>query len=258
MSGQRSGSASVWLVDPDALHVAGSLDLYWSWLSDEERERASRFAHQADQRLSVAGHALVRWALSKATPTVPPQRWRFLFGAHGRPEIDREAVGCAEDLRFNLSHTSGLVACVVTTGRECGIDVERTDRAASIERLARRVLTQRERADVAAQPSERRQQRFLAHWVVKEAYLKARGLGVSVSPRGLELKLPSVLSDEPAEVGAGFSVPIEDSASDWQLLLSTVSGGHLLAVAQRATDRAQRRVVIRSVVPEPLATSRSE
>ena len=32
------------------------------------------------------------------------------------------------DLRFNLSHTTGLIACALTVGREVGVDVERIDR----------------------------------------------------------------------------------------------------------------------------------
>ena len=49
---------------------------------------------------------------------VPPEAWRFVTNEYGRPEIDEPAD--ARWLKFNLSHTSGLIELIVARDREVG------------------------------------------------------------------------------------------------------------------------------------------
>ena len=65
-------------------------------------------------------HALARLTLSRYAP-VPPEAWSFSLGEHGRPEI--EGPSDAGRLRFNLSHTRGMVACAVVRELDIGVDV---------------------------------------------------------------------------------------------------------------------------------------
>ena len=84
-------------------------------LSEEERERAGALLRPADRRAFTVAHALLRTALSRRRPDVPPSAWTFRTGPAGKPELDGPAV-----LRFNLTHADGLVACAVAGEAEIG------------------------------------------------------------------------------------------------------------------------------------------
>ena len=93
------------------------------WLSAEERTRCARLAFASDRRDFIAAHALLRHALS-AHGHRDAREWLFIPDANGKPEL-ASAPGERPQLAFNLSHTRGLVACVVARDVDVGIDVER-------------------------------------------------------------------------------------------------------------------------------------
>lgn len=170
--------ADVWVLAVDALARAGALAGYDELLSPDERARRDDFRLDVDRRAYVAAHGLVRTALSRRSPTTAPADWRFRTTSHGRPEIDGD--GHTARLRFNVAHTGTAVACVVADGVDCGVDVEDVTRSADVDLLARGVLTPEERRAVAGAPAHDRRAAFFRLWTLKEAYGKARGLGMSV------------------------------------------------------------------------------
>src|SRR6188768_684351 len=117
----KNALAEVWVLDLhtlDAAEVARCDKI----LSSTERARMQRFHFKEDCDAYRAAHALARIALSACEAAVPPHAWEFEETSHGRPEISpgRGFPG----LRFNISHTRDVVACIVTRGLDCGVDVE--------------------------------------------------------------------------------------------------------------------------------------
>src|SRR3954469_22201803 len=110
-------------------------------LSAAERERAHRFVFDRDRSTFVIAHALLRRALSEYED-VPPRAWTFVDAPEGKPVLAAEYS--ATNLRFNLTHTAGLVACVVARGRDVGIDAESLDRATDGAEIATRYFSPRE------------------------------------------------------------------------------------------------------------------
>src|SRR4051794_3096098 len=154
-----------------------TIERHASLLDAAERENAGRFAFERDRRHYIAAHALLRVMLSSIVP-VPPRDWRFETGLFGRPEIVPTPTDVP--LRFNLSHTRGLVACCVTLRRDVGLDVEAVDRPMpDIDEIAA-YFTQDERALLRLSAPARRYQLFFKLWTLKEAYIKAVGKGLSV------------------------------------------------------------------------------
>ncbi|HEV7217131.1 MAG TPA: 4'-phosphopantetheinyl transferase superfamily protein, partial [Chloroflexota bacterium] len=98
-------------------------------------------------------------------------------------------------LRFNLSHTDGLALLAVTRERELGIDVERVRKGIAREGIAERFFTTTEVADLRALPADSQDDAFFACWTRKEAYVKARGEGLSIP---LDQFAVSLLPGEPA------------------------------------------------------------
>jgi 4'-phosphopantetheinyl transferase len=80
-------------------------------LSPDERERAARFHFQEDRQSYLVAHSLTRGVLGELT-AIKPSELVFELGSHGRPELVLPER--PQRLRFNLSHTRGMVACAVT------------------------------------------------------------------------------------------------------------------------------------------------
>jgi 4'-phosphopantetheinyl transferase len=159
------------ITDPETLQA------YESLLSPEEDARYRRFAFARNRQQFLVGRALVRTTLSRYAG-VPPAAWVFAASGHGKPEIAAPADFAG--LRFNLSHTDGLVACAVTAGREVGVDVEDMSRREVSASLARYCLSAAELAHWEGLSDGERREVFFDYWTLKEAYIKARGLGLSV------------------------------------------------------------------------------
>jgi 4'-phosphopantetheinyl transferase len=143
-------------------------------LSDEERKRLTRFRLEGDRDLFLVAHGLVRMTLSRHE-NVEPQAWRFKVGSYGRPEIAEPR----SRLRFNLSRRRGLAACAVTLDRDIGIDVEYVSKDFPIDTVER-VFSPRERSSLLGASADARAGLFFEYWTLKEAYIKARGLGLSL------------------------------------------------------------------------------
>jgi 4'-phosphopantetheinyl transferase len=170
-------TAHLWVTD---LATVGepAVEHYRSVLSQEEVQRAQRFRFDRDRRAFVISHGLLRTALTWVVPSVRPEDWTFARAPMGRPEIDRPEV--IPRPRFNISHTTRLIACVVTADIDCGVDVEAVTALPDVESLSRRIMAPSERAYIDRLPDEERLCGFFRLWTLKEAYTKARGFGFSL------------------------------------------------------------------------------
>lgn len=144
-------------------------------LSSDEHERAARFGTEALRRRYIAGRAALRetlaGALGVAPADVPIRR-----GPRGRPMLAPPHA-----LDFNVTHTEGVavIAHCERRDRRVGVDVEGVVREVSHDGLARKFLTDRERAAIASLDERARRVAFLRRWTCKEAMSKATGDGLS-------------------------------------------------------------------------------
>ena len=155
----------------------GELDRELAILNAAETARRESFLFATDRRDYTVAHALLRRALSRRRP-VPPEAWSFEPSGAGKPQI---AAHLKEglSLQFSLSHTRGLVACAVGDGIDIGVDVEAIGRSEAADDLVSRLFSPSEARDLASRPLPDRHVRFIELWSLKEAYLKANGLGLA-------------------------------------------------------------------------------
>jgi 4'-phosphopantetheinyl transferase len=219
--------AHVWLASSEALPAAGDRAPLLELLSASERARYQRYLSDEARELFLLGHVLVRTSLSHYLE-VAPADWRFECNAHGRPEIVGPTAPCA--LRFNLSHCPGLAACVVTQAIDCGVDVENSTRIERPTEVATSVFADDERASLEGRDAAELRARFFAIWTLKEAYIKARGMGLAIP-----LKDFSLQPDEPLRLRSRETPP--QSAGEWQFALLSVPPPHVAAVALRSGNR---------------------
>lgn len=146
-------------------------------LSDPERERAHGFRSARDRHAYVLAHFLLRRCLETATGR---RDLAFVAGPYGKPEL--APAGEGPPIGFNISHTEGLAACALSAHHEVGIDVEASGRCVrGALLLARHHFTRREAEALAALPAADQATSFLTTWTMKEAVVKATGMGLALA-----------------------------------------------------------------------------
>jgi len=225
---------------PDEIADAGLVAAYEALLAPIERERRARYRFEHSRREYLLTRALARATLSRYA-AVAPAAWTFRENDHGRPEIARSDLSW---LRFNLSNTHGLVAIAVTRDRDVGVDVEDTERRGETVEIADHFFSAREVASLRALPAAAQRSRFFDYWTLKEAYIKARGLGLAIP-----LDQFSFLLDEAPPVRAAFDPELGDDAAAWQFEQLAITARHRAAAAVRRGSGPDLRFLVQRTVP---------
>jgi 4'-phosphopantetheinyl transferase len=199
-------------------------------LAPDERAHAEKFHFEADRKRHIIGRGLSRLLLAHCLGR-PADELKFEHNEFGKPSL---ALGLHPPLQFNVSHSGELVLVALTLGRALGIDVERMQRDVAKEEIAARFFSTNECRALAALAPDLQCAAFFACWTRKEAYLKARGDGLSLPldqfdvafVPGQEPRLIETRHD-PAEAGRwtmhafdpghGCKAALAVEGSDWKL-----------------------------------------
>ncbi len=119
-----------------------------------------------------------------------------------------------------MAHSGDVFLYAVSLGRTVGVDVERKKEGLDVEAIARRYFAPEEARRLLEQaPPEERVPNFYRCWTRKEAYLKARGTGLTTRLDAFEVTfLPDVppallrteVDGEDPTVWQIFDVPVPD------------------------------------------------
>ena len=145
-------------------------------LAPAERDRASRFRSPRDRSHFIVRRGVLR-EICSAYLAVEAALLAFEYGPWGKPCLS-ERLGC-EDLRFSISHSGDLALYAITKGREVGVDIERVRCDMAWQSVAEVCLSAREAAVLSTLPPAAQARAFFMLWTRKEAYVKARGTGLS-------------------------------------------------------------------------------
>ncbi|MGY0788308.1 4'-phosphopantetheinyl transferase family protein [Azospirillum argentinense] len=206
-------------LDPAVLAEPERLGLF----GDDDLRRCRRYHFDRDRHLFIAAHLLLRCVLSRYEP-IEPAGWRFAANPYGRPEIADPAM--ARRLRFNLSHAAGLALVGVAREGEVGVDVECADRHADAAGIARHAFSDSERRFLQGLPADESRLAFLRSWTLKEAYAKARGVGLSLPFRDMEFQY-----GPDARIAMRLGEGIADRADRWRFEQFSLFDRHIGAVA---------------------------
>jgi len=199
------------------------IDALMTLLTPDELARRTRYVREVDRRTFVITRALVRRTLSAYGPTAA-RDWRFETNPYGCPEVVGVQAG-TPPLAFNLSHTNGLVALAVTRGHLVGIDVECVNRVVG-ERIAERYFAPSEVRDLQALAAEAQPRAFFEYWTLKEAYIKARGMGLAIPLGHFAFALRP-----PAPPTIAFVDGFDDRPERWRFWQAWPTAAHRLALA---------------------------
>jgi 4'-phosphopantetheinyl transferase len=183
---------------------------------------------------------LVRSVLSHYAP-IAPQDWEFEYTAKGKPFV-ASRLGLSY-LQFSHSHANEVVACVVTPMHPVGVDVESADRDVDVK-IARHCLSSAELRLFTDMDLAEQQTLLMRHWTLKEAYSKARGLGMSLGFTEYSFSFDD--SGRPLLACHGSS---HDDPGQWQFHQSLIDGKHYLAVAVQCAARQPCQFIVHRSLP---------
>jgi 4'-phosphopantetheinyl transferase len=145
-------------------------------LSQDEYQRAMRYYRPADRDRFIVGRGILRKILS-AYLALPPGQLRFTYNEYGKPTVSDDQND--RGLNFNLSHSAELILYAVTKGRDVGIDIEHIREDFATIEIAEHFFSKDEVAALKSLPMNQRTIGFFNCWSRKEAFIKAKGMGVS-------------------------------------------------------------------------------
>lgn len=203
-------------------------EAYWnhflSQVSAERRTQASRFVRQADAYRSVLGEILTRVTLSRLTG-LRPAELSFTRNPYGKPSLSHHS-----DVQFNVSHSGDWIALISGGTDELGVDVEKI---APIDmQIAERFFSPTESQFLSATPDDRRLNTFYRLWTLKESYIKAVGMGLSIP-----LDSFAILPDEG---GVWYC----EQAGAYRFLSQRLDEGHMLAACSARGELPSKTEIV--------------
>ncbi|MFZ0733006.1 MAG: 4'-phosphopantetheinyl transferase superfamily protein [Candidatus Sulfotelmatobacter sp.] len=189
-------------------------------LSNEEREKASRYRVERPRTDYILTRGTLRSLLSKYL-RITPQDISFRYTQYGKPFLANEC-----DLAFNVSHCEGLALLAFTRKRDIGVDVEKFRPQTDAWKLAERFFSLREREALRPLSGDELHTAFFRCWTRKEAYIKAKGEGLSLPLHQFDVSI------EPDPEDALIATrPDPAEASRWMLRNLQTNPGYAAALA---------------------------
>ena len=192
-------------------------------LNAEETARADRFYLDVHRNRFIAARALLRDLLAGYLAQ-PPEAIRFAYNEWGKPALAPGFV--ASDLRFNLSHSQELAMYAFVLERDVGVDIEMIREEVASEKIAENFFSRREVETLRALPREHQAEAFFNCWTRKEAYVKARGEGLSIELDSFDV---SLIPGEEAKILRG------DDCLNWSLATFKPDHGWVAAMATQGS-----------------------
>lgn len=231
----------LWLVFIDEVHDEALMEQYKTLLTPQEREQQLRFYFTKDRHRYLVTRALVRDVLSRYAP-ISPREWRFVPSHYGRPLIKNDH-DVAKQISFNVSHTEGLIMLGVVRNRALGVDTENLKRNTFLE-VADRVFSPSEREALRCMPHHLQMQRFFELWTLKESYIKARGMGLSIPLDEFSFEL-----DIDQRISIHFEQKFADSSLRWKFWQWHPSPDHLAAICLEVITNSLTKLTVRKIIP---------
>ena len=215
-------NAHLWLAEPGHGVEAGLLPAWLDLLDTSERVRFARFRFDGDRNLYAAAHALVRTTISRYV-AIRPEHLRFETGSNGKPCLVPAQNPLR--LRFSLSHTHGLAACLVARHAETGVDVEGLGSRSHLLEIATRYFAASEAGALGRMTGESLRDHFYFLWTLKEALAKATGAGLALPLAGFAFEVE----------GGSIRVACQggDDMAAWQFALWRAAPDHVVAASIR-------------------------
>jgi 4'-phosphopantetheinyl transferase len=197
----------------------------YSTLALDERDRSARFRSERDRQRFIVARGVLRDLLGHYVQTAPGEI-SFVYNAFGKPDLSPDF---GSPLKFNLSHSAGLVLIAIAAGSHVGVDVEYIENRPDYAEIARSFFSPAEVNQLMTLPSDLHAETFFRCWTKKEAYLKACGEGLATPLDCFSVSLTADRGHAPVDlcVASNAIVP----AKRWSLYTLQPAPGYIGALA---------------------------
>ena len=144
-------------------------------ISEEEQLRAAKFYFRKDSVRFIVARGYLRMILAYYLDQ-SPEEFKFIYNKYGKPSLD--AVN--SNIQFNISHSDKLILYGFTRCREIGVDIELIRTSEDSIQILDHFFSEIEKEEFKTIPEKKKQEAFYTCWTRKEAYIKARGKGLSI------------------------------------------------------------------------------
>ena len=237
----HSDEIHLYFASPEEISDPGLLSLYKSLLSEQELAQMPRFYFERHRHQYLVTRALIRSCLSHYHE-LEPHEWCFDKNAYGKPGL--APPHDASPIRFNISHTDGLILCGIVRDIDIGVDVEDENRTtrSDIDGLSG-YFSPREVEELCLLPEEKQKQRFFDYWTLKESYIKARGMGLA-----LPLSQFSFIFENDQLKDFIVQPELKDTAEHWRFWRFAMAKHYKGAVAVKS-ETTNFKVIAKHSVP---------
>jgi len=170
-----AGRVDLWWVPVPDISVTKLYERYSSILSENEQQRFLSQRIPKGQLQFLLTRIVLRHIFSVYHDGYHPGYWRFGKSETGRPQVD----GTQSKLQFNLTHTGDILLIALSSSGSPGVDAERLGRFVDVAAIATRYFDNAEAQHLLEAVPEIKNELFLRMWTLKEAAVKAAGLGLS-------------------------------------------------------------------------------
>ncbi|WP_294843800.1 4'-phosphopantetheinyl transferase superfamily protein [uncultured Gilliamella sp.] len=165
-----------------------------NYLDTKEFCRYQRIKIEKDKIIYALSRKMLKLALSKYYPNVDKTDWIFLKNSYGKPFIQYPKL--PKPLYFNISHTIDAIAIVISQSSDVGVDIERIRsldvvqaKSTSHLNISKSFFTESEYKKIATLPYDEGFILFWKLWTLKEAYIKYRGMGLSLGLNCIDINV---------------------------------------------------------------------
>ncbi|TQV85984.1 4'-phosphopantetheinyl transferase family protein [Aliikangiella coralliicola] len=233
----------LWHVYDEEIVEPSLLSRYFELLSEEELVQQKKFYFEKDRHQYLITRAMVRCVLSLYDASIAPDAWTFDKNDFGKPFISNSEI--VKPVRFNISHTDKLVTIAVTSNQEVGVDVEYLPRLGKMLEIANRFFSPKETEHLFALPPEKRKNRFFDLWTLKEAYIKACGMGLSIP-----LDHFSYSFSQQGKITISFDPARQDQPDKWQFWQVHPNDTHKVSLAIKDEKKSSSyQISMREIIP---------
>jgi 4'-phosphopantetheinyl transferase len=209
-------------------------------LSEEERTRADRFHFQKDRNHFIVARGMLRTILASYL-NANPIDLRFCCGEKGKPALMN--IGGKDSIEFNLAHSHGMALFAFSRNRVLGVDLEFIRNELAAEEVAEQFFSNAEVDALRSLSPEARSQAFFNCWTRKEAYIKARGEGLTMPLNEFDV---SLVPGETAALLKNHKDP--DEVSRWSMQSIPVEAGYVAALVAEGSDLRPKHFYLASTI----------
>jgi len=233
----QSNDIHLWFTKPQNIRQTDLLKRYKKLLTEDETLRQKSYIFPKKRHNELITRAFVRNLLS-CYVNIHPAHWQFKTGIQGKPEI----INAMLPLRFNISHSDDLIICAITLNDDIGCDVEMINRNCRFLSIAKDNFSKKEFSDLLNLPENQQCSRFFDYWTLKESYIKARGLGLSLPLKDFSFQIGSSrLRQLNENIQLGFHTKCFDNPQHWRSWLFYPNEKHRVAVSIKGKPSNQTK-----------------